>query len=57
MTFDDGPSDFTIQILDILKEENVHATFFMNSYDKDDPFHADRLRRPSPPTSAPPTAS
>jgi peptidoglycan/xylan/chitin deacetylase (PgdA/CDA1 family) len=41
LTFDDGPSDFTIQILDILKEEKVHATFFMNSYDKDNPFHAD----------------
>ena len=41
LTFDDGPSDFTVQILDILKEEKVHATFFMNSYDKDDPFHAD----------------
>jgi peptidoglycan/xylan/chitin deacetylase (PgdA/CDA1 family) len=41
LTFDDGPSDFTVQILDILKEEGVHATFFMNSYDKDNPFHAD----------------
>jgi peptidoglycan/xylan/chitin deacetylase (PgdA/CDA1 family) len=41
LTFDDGPCDFTAQILDILKEEEVHATFFMNSYDKDDPFHAD----------------
>ena len=41
LSFDDGPSDFTVQILDILKEEGVHATFFMNSYDKDNPFHAD----------------
>ena len=41
LTFDDGPSDFTVQILDILKEEGIHATFFMNSYDKDNPFHAD----------------
>ncbi len=41
LTFDDGPSDFTDQILDILKEEGVHATFFLNSYDKDNPFHAD----------------
>lgn len=41
LTFDDGPSDFTLQILDILKEEGVHATFFLNSYDKDNPFHAD----------------
>jgi peptidoglycan/xylan/chitin deacetylase (PgdA/CDA1 family) len=41
LTFDDGPSDFTAQILDILKEEGVRATFFLNSYDKDNPFHAD----------------
>jgi len=41
LTFDDGPSDFTAQILDILKEEKVRATFFLNSYDKDNPFHAD----------------
>jgi peptidoglycan/xylan/chitin deacetylase (PgdA/CDA1 family) len=41
LTFDDGPGDFTAQILDILKEENVRATFFLNSYDKDNPFHAD----------------
>lgn len=41
LTFDDGPCDFTGQVLDILKEENVRATFFMNSYDKDNPFHAD----------------
>ncbi|MBA4543559.1 polysaccharide deacetylase family protein [Thermoactinomyces sp. CICC 10521] len=30
LTFDDGPDDqYTPQILDILKEENVHATFFV----------------------------
>lgn len=29
LTFDDGPSDFTAQILDVLKKENVKATFFM----------------------------
>jgi peptidoglycan/xylan/chitin deacetylase (PgdA/CDA1 family) len=30
LTFDDGPSEtVTPQILDILKEENVHATFFL----------------------------
>src|SRR5690554_2941146 len=30
LTFDDGPScEFTPSILDILKEHNVHATFFM----------------------------
>lgn len=38
LTFDDGPSYLTPQILDILKEENVKATFFVvnhsSSYDK-----------------------
>lgn len=29
LSFDDGPSKMTIKILDILKEENVPATFFM----------------------------
>lgn len=29
LTFDDGPSDLTPQILDILKEEDVKATFFL----------------------------
>lgn len=28
LTFDDGPSEYTPQILDILKREGVHATFF-----------------------------
>lgn len=33
LTFDDGPSfDMTPQILDILKEENVKATFFIINY-------------------------
>jgi peptidoglycan/xylan/chitin deacetylase (PgdA/CDA1 family) len=33
LTFDDGPSlDITPQILDILKEENVKATFFVINY-------------------------
>lgn len=35
LTFDDGPSDFTQAILDILAEEKVSATFFLNAYDKD----------------------
>lgn len=35
LTFDDGPSlDITPKILDILKEENVKATFFILNYDK-----------------------
>ena len=33
LTFDDGPSlDITPQILDILKEENIKATFFILNY-------------------------
>ncbi len=37
LTFDDGPSNTTSKILDILKEENVKATFFViNTYDKYD---------------------
>ncbi|WP_229753327.1 polysaccharide deacetylase family protein [Paenibacillus segetis] len=29
LTFDDGPSKYTQEILDILEEKGVHATFFM----------------------------
>ena len=29
MTFDDGPSVLTDKVLDILKENDVHATFFL----------------------------
>lgn len=29
MTFDDGPSSVTPKILDVLKQENVKATFFV----------------------------
>jgi len=29
LTFDDGPGKFTIPILDLLKQHNIHATFFM----------------------------
>lgn len=31
LTFDDGPSSNTAKILDILKENNVHATFFVTA--------------------------
>lgn len=31
LTFDDGPSMYTDEILDILKEENVKATFFVTA--------------------------
>lgn len=35
LTFDDGPSlDITPKILDILKEENIKATFFILNYNK-----------------------
>ncbi|NNM55198.1 MAG: polysaccharide deacetylase family protein [Spirochaetales bacterium] len=40
LTFDDGPWAFTGQLVDILKEEGVHATFFMNAFDKDHPNYA-----------------
>jgi peptidoglycan/xylan/chitin deacetylase (PgdA/CDA1 family) len=29
LTFDDGPSEYTLQILDILEQHNVRATFFV----------------------------
>lgn len=29
LTFDDGPSTYTISILDILKRYNISATFFV----------------------------
>lgn len=32
LTFDDGPSSKTGQVLDILKEENIKASFFMCNY-------------------------
>lgn len=30
LTFDDGPTSLTPKVLDVLKEYNVHATFFVN---------------------------
>lgn len=35
LTFDDGPSKNTEKILDILKRENVKATFFVNGHEND----------------------
>lgn len=29
LTFDDGPGKFTVPILELLKNHNIHATFFM----------------------------
>lgn len=36
LTFDDGPSDVTPEILDILKENNVKVTFFIVNYSEED---------------------
>jgi len=33
LTFDDGPSPITAEILDILKQENIKATFFVVNFD------------------------
>ena len=30
LTFDDGPYIYTSQVLDVLRNNNVHATFFVN---------------------------
>lgn len=44
LTFDDGPSlDTTPQILDILKQENVKATFFIINYDENKEFLIKRI--------------
>lgn len=43
LTFNDGPSEYTQQCLDILKEKNAKATFFMvgnRMYDHPDAVHA-----------------
>lgn len=37
LTFDDGPSEYTPQLLKILKENNVKATFFITFMGKDTP--------------------
>jgi len=37
LTFDDGPAPETAQILDILKEKGVRATFFVNGVERDKP--------------------
>ena len=36
LTFDDGPSDVTNEVLNVLKENNVKATFFINDYSEED---------------------
>jgi len=42
LTFDDGPSDYTDEILDVLKEEGVKATFFVVGADEE---HFPALKR------------
>lgn len=39
LTFDDGPSRNTGKVLDILKEEGVHGTFFVIGVTEDDKIH------------------
>ena len=36
LTFDDGPSENTVKILDILKEKNVKATFFVIGHEDEE---------------------
>lgn len=45
LTFDDGPSDSTYQILDILDEYHVKATFFVLRYDYRDEEYREIIRR------------
>ena len=44
LTFDDGPTERTDEILDILKQEGIKATFFVVHYDNSSASHA-RMRR------------
>lgn len=43
LTFDDGPSTLTNQILDVLKREKIHATFFMIGKNMND--YQDEVKR------------
>lgn len=45
LTFDDGPTDNTSEILDILKSENVKATFFVLGRQAANPKYAPILKR------------
>jgi len=36
LTFEDGPSEHTAEILDVLKEKGVHATFFVTGQEGED---------------------
>ena len=43
LTFDDGPSNVTPEILDILKENDVKATFFIVDYSEEDKSKIQRI--------------
>ena len=43
LTFDDGPSNVTPEILDILKENDVKATFFIVNYSEEDKSKIQRI--------------
>ncbi len=43
LTFDDGPSDVTNEVLNVLKENNVKATFFINDYSEEDKLTIQRI--------------
>ena len=43
LTFDDGPSTSSVAILDLLKEKNIKATFFVNG--KSNRFLSDQVKR------------
>lgn len=45
LTFDDGPSENTAQILDILKKHNAKATFFVTAQKADEEYMLSTLQR------------
>lgn len=47
LTFDDGPSKNTPELLDILKEENIKASFFIAALSEDTPLKRSWIKRES----------
>lgn len=45
LTFDDGPSDHTLELLNILKQNNVKATFFVIADSEDTPAKRQLMKR------------
>lgn len=43
LTFDDGPSDITPEVLNVLKENDVKATFFIVDYSEEDKSKVQRI--------------